>query len=54
MSLRAAEGLKHPSFARCDELMNIRKSDLTNYVGSLLPAKTQELDRTLRVALVLD
>ena len=54
VSLGAAEGLKHPSFARCDELMSIRKSDLTNYVGSLSSAKMQELDQALRVALALD
>ena len=39
---------------RGDELISIRKSDLTHYVGSLSPAKTQELDQALRVALSLD
>jgi mRNA interferase MazF len=45
------EGLKHPSFVRCDELMSIRKSELTNYVGSLSSGKLEELNRALRIAL---
>ena len=35
-------------------LMSIHKSALAHYVGSLSPAKTQELDQALRVALSLD
>ena len=45
------EGLKHGSAIHCDELLSIRKSRLTNYVGSLRPAGLHELDRALVVAL---
>ena len=54
VELGTMEGLKHQSFARCDELMSVRKSELTNYVGCLSPAKLQELNQALRVALALD
>ncbi len=46
-------GLKHSSCIRCDELVSVRKSDLTNYVGCLSSAKIQELNQALRVALSL-
>jgi mRNA interferase MazF len=48
------EGLKHHSWIMCDNLVSIRKSDLTNYVGRLSPAKTAELNRALKMALELD
>lgn len=49
------EGLKHDSCIRCDELVNLRKYELTNYVGSLSGAKINELNRALLVALdILD
>ena len=54
VSVGTEYGLKHSSCIRCDELISIRKNDLTHYVGSLSPAKMQELDRALRVALALD
>ena len=54
VSVGTEYGLKHSSCIRCDELISIRKSDLTHYVGSLSSAKMQELDRALRVALSLD
>ncbi|MBD5437845.1 MAG: type II toxin-antitoxin system PemK/MazF family toxin [Treponema sp.] len=54
VELGTTEGLKHQSFARCDELMSVRKSELTNYVGCLSPAKLQELNQALLVALALD
>ena len=38
------EGLKHDSSIRCDELVSIAKSDLTNFIGSLSPQKIQELN----------
>jgi mRNA interferase MazF len=47
------EGLKHPSWIMCDNLISMRKTDLTNYIGSLAPAKLAELNRALRVALDL-
>lgn len=46
-----AEGLKHDSSIHCDELVSLRKSMLTSYIGALSPPKTRELDRALRVAL---
>lgn len=45
------EGLKHQSWIRCDELISIRKSDLTNYIGSLSSEKLYELNTALRIAL---
>ncbi len=47
------DGLKHDSSIHCDALMNIPKSALTNYVGSLSPAKIQALNQALYVALDL-
>jgi mRNA interferase MazF len=47
------EGLKHPSWIMCDNLVSLRKADLTQFVGSLSPAKLLELDRALRLALDL-
>ena len=45
------EGLKHQSWIRCDELLSLRKSDLTNYIGSLSSEKLFELNTALRIAL---
>ncbi len=45
------EGLKHDSSIRCDELVSIAKSDLTNFIGSLSPKKIRELNQALKVAL---
>jgi mRNA interferase MazF len=45
------EGLKHDSSIHCDALMSLPKSMLTNYVGSLSPAKIQLLNQALRIAL---
>jgi mRNA interferase MazF len=47
------EGLKHPSWIMCDNLVSIRKSELTNFVGSLSGSKRTELDRALLMALDL-
>jgi mRNA interferase MazF len=47
------EGLKHPSWIMCDNLVSIRKSELTNYVGSLSSSKLLEVERALRIALDL-
>jgi mRNA interferase MazF len=47
------EGLKHESWIMCDNLISLRKSDLTNYIGSLAPAKIVELNRALKMALDL-
>lgn len=45
------EGLKHDSSVHCDELISLPKSSLTNFVGSLSPRKTEELNRALSIAL---
>ncbi len=47
------DGLKHDSSVHCDALMSIPKSALTNYVGSLSPAKIEALNQALHVALEL-
>ena len=47
------EGLKHPSWIMCDNLVSIRKTELTNYVGSLSKLKLEELNRALKIALDL-
>jgi mRNA-degrading endonuclease toxin of MazEF toxin-antitoxin module len=46
-------GLKHPSWIMCDNLVSLRKTDLTNYVGSLSPGRLIELKRALKMALDL-
>lgn len=53
ISVGIDEGLKHTSWLTCDNLVSIRKSDLTNYIGSLSPAKVEELNYALRIALDL-
>jgi mRNA interferase MazF len=45
------EGLKHDCSVHCDELVSLPKSLLTNFVGSLSPQKTEELNRALSIAL---
>jgi mRNA interferase MazF len=47
------EGLKHPSWIMCDNLVSIRKSELTDFVGSLSKSKLAELNQALRMALDL-
>jgi mRNA interferase MazF len=47
------EGMKHPSWIMCDNLVSLRKADLTQYVSSLPAAKLAELNRALRMALDL-
>jgi mRNA interferase MazF len=47
------EGLKHLGWIMCDNLTSIRKSELTNYVGSLSSTKLSELAHALKVALDL-
>jgi mRNA interferase MazF len=48
------EGIKHPSWIMCDNLVSIRKSELTAYVGSLSSAKLEELHNALKMALELN
>jgi mRNA interferase MazF len=45
------EGLKHDSSIHCDELVSLPKGALTNYVGTLSPAKIGTLNLALRIAL---
>jgi mRNA interferase MazF len=47
------EGIKHPSWIMCDNLVSVRKSELTDYVGSLSSAKAAELNAALKMALDL-
>jgi mRNA interferase MazF len=53
VGLGADEGLRHPSWTMCDNLVSIRKSELTNYIGSLPRPKLVELDLALKMALDL-
>jgi mRNA interferase MazF len=48
------EGLKHASWIMCDNLVSLRKSELTQYLGLLSRAKMSELNRALKMALDLD
>jgi mRNA interferase MazF len=47
------QGLKHDSWIMCDNLISLRKTELSQYVSLLPPAKLAELDRALRNALDL-
>jgi mRNA interferase MazF len=47
------EGAKHFSSIHCDELVSIRKSSLSNYVGSLSHSKIAELNESLKIAVGL-
>lgn len=47
------DGLKHESWIMCDNLVSIRKSQLTRYVGSLSAEKMRKLNNSLAVALDL-
>jgi mRNA interferase MazF len=45
-----AEGLKHPSAILCDVVTSFPRSQLTDYVGTLGPAKLAALRAALRIA----
>ena len=47
------EGLKHDSAVFCDALASIRKSDLTNYIGTLSDAIMRKVNTALRIALAI-
>jgi mRNA interferase MazF len=47
------EGLKHASWIMCDNLVSLRKSDLTYYIGSVSGDKAVQLSRALKMALDL-
>lgn len=54
ISVGIDEGLKHESWVFCDNLVSLRKVQLTKFIGSLAEARIKELDRTLKIALALD
>jgi mRNA interferase MazF len=54
VSVGIDEGLKHESWILCDNLVSLRKAQLTSFVGSLSRSRIAELDRALKVALALD
>ena len=45
------EGLKHPSWIVCDNLVSLPKSELTQFVGALSRPKILQLNRALIMAL---
>ncbi|MFL6386341.1 MAG: type II toxin-antitoxin system PemK/MazF family toxin [Terriglobales bacterium] len=45
------EGLKHPSWITCDNLISVRKAELSHFIAQLSPRKIAELNRALRMAL---
>jgi mRNA interferase MazF len=46
-------GMQHASWIMCDNLVNIRKSELADYMGSVSGSKLAELNEALRMALDL-
>lgn len=54
ISVGIDEGLKHESWILCDNLVSLRKAQLTRFVGSLARSKVEELDRALKMALALE
>jgi mRNA interferase MazF len=51
VAVGSEEGLKHPSWIFCDDLASVRKSQLTDLVGTLSSAKLSVLSPALRIAL---
>lgn len=54
VSVGIDEGLKHESGILCDNLVSLRKVQLTRFVGSLARCKIEELDRALKMAIALE
>ena len=54
VSVGVDEGLKHENWILCDNLVSLRKTQLTRFVGSLGRSKVEELDRALKMALALE
>ncbi len=54
VAVGTGQGLKHDSWILCDGLTSVRKSELTNFIGSLSGAKLAELNGALSRALALD
>jgi mRNA interferase MazF len=53
ISVGPEAGLKHHSWILCDGITSVRKTELTNYVGTLPNSRWAELDRALAMALDL-
>lgn len=53
VSVGIDQGLKHQSWIMCDNLVSLRKSELTDYVGALSSRELTELNRSLALALEL-
>jgi mRNA interferase MazF len=47
------EGLKHSSWVLCDNLVSMRKTKLTHFIGTLSARKLTELNSALMLALNL-
>ena len=47
------EDLKHSNWIMCDNLVSLRKADLTNFIGSLSRSKVADLNEALKIALDL-
>ena len=47
------EGLQRPSWIMCDNLVSLRKTDLTQFLGALAKSRLAELDQALKMALEL-
>jgi len=54
VSIGIDEGLKHDSAIRCDDLISVEKSKLTNFIGSLSEQKIKELNQALKIALEIE
>jgi len=54
VSVGPEEGLKHASAIRCDELVSVLKSRLSDYVGVLPEEKIPELAHALSIAVGID
>jgi mRNA interferase MazF len=54
VSVGIDEGLKHESWILCDNLVSLRKVQLTLFVGSVSRSKLEELGRALKMALALE
>ena len=53
VSVGIDEGMKHESWILCDGVTSVRRSELTQYIGSLSPTKLSEVDLAVAVALDL-
>jgi mRNA interferase MazF len=47
------DGLRHPSWIMCDQLVSAPKTQLTDFIGALSPRKISQVNAALRIALDL-